>query len=410
MRTALRDDDPDTLLEDIEALTRRVATEEVERRVPYRGPIPGVPSLGLDTKDAERFSWARAMTAAKIGFESRSLPAALGYEAEVVRAATQKYETTEAYADLVQKLASNTTGSSGAFMVPSEVSEIFVEKILAQTIVGRLGARRITVRSGQLLVNGEDALVTTNFLDTEDDVGILAESSPAFKQLQLRPRWVGSIARATWEMQRFSEPGIEELIQSEMQRQIAVVVDQKFFTGSGSGAENRGIINAPGLVGRTVDYDSVKYGVTTKENFTDKTRDLAQLLLDDNFDINDVRFAAEPTVHKAIGRVRDSQNRPLHLPTDEAMAARLIGLPVYFTSHLKSSDTTSLRLIAGVWNLGAILADWGPVAIAFSDSASGAFAKGQKWVRAIAGFDCAVIRPTAFAQAVNLSAAEITND
>lgn len=202
-----------------------------------------VSRIGLDDKDAKKFSFARALMAAATGKWDGA-----GFELECSRAIYQRtgkpiepnkfyvpYEVQEMRRDLTVA-----TASAGGYLVATN-NVSFIELLRNRTVVYRMGAQRLPGLVGSVTIPKQTAAATPVWLANE--ASTLTESAQTFGQVALTPHTVGAYIEISRQLLLQSQPAAEQIAMSDVANVAAIAVDLSVLSGSGSGGQPTGITN-----------------------------------------------------------------------------------------------------------------------------------------------------------------------
>jgi len=371
------------------------------------GAIPGIespPRIPGFAGEAHKFSLMRAAQVA-LHENPRQLERTHGFEMEAMRAQRDAYSDDS----LVMKTLSAATGASGGFIVPSEVSQELLTAVIEQSILGKIGVRRVTASSGELILN-RASNVTAYYVDTEAFQAI-TESDMTLSQVSLRPRALACLSSLSYQMAVLSDPAVESVLRMQMAKRIAQVVDKDAFLGSGASAEPRGLFNNAQVASRTISFSGLKLGPTATgaNGLLPKLRAMINLIRTDNALTGPLAWFGEPKTALAPEIACDTTGMPLFVEKDKSAVGTLLGYPFGVTSSLTNATTTAMRF--GIMDPSQmLLVNWGALAFATSNSATAtSFSTGVTHLRAISLWDTAILEPLSVALGTAYSAADCVN-
>jgi HK97 family phage major capsid protein/HK97 family phage prohead protease len=209
---------------------------------------PKVPSkLGLSDREAQKFSFGRALLAAATGKWDGA-----GFELECSRAIYQKtgkpiesnkfyvpYEVQESKRDMTVG-----TTTAGGFLVATE-NMSFIELLRNRTVAYRMGAQRMPGLVGSVTIPKQTVAATPIWLANE--ASTITESTPTFAQVALSPKSVGAYIEISRQLLLQSQPAAEQIAMQDVANVAAIAVDLAVLSGSGAGGQPTGITNTAGI-------------------------------------------------------------------------------------------------------------------------------------------------------------------
>lgn len=248
----------------------QAATQEAIRRSTGGFYVPGIEEYG------KKFSMVRALIAVKTGDWSKA-----GLEKEIF--------------DQTRNKAGHIVGqdSAGGFWVPDQVIPDIIAAIYTRSVMVGLegsGQTRVSVIDGLTGIPAKipkfDGGMIAYWIGEQDKY---AESQTKSGNVTMTPKKLGVLTRLTDEMQRFSSPGFENLLRTDMQRAAAKKLDWTVLFGSGTENMPRGIMSL-----KDIQVFSAESGNTTvpanpagAELTFDGLMEMQGLLEDNDIDIND---------------------------------------------------------------------------------------------------------------------------
>jgi HK97 family phage major capsid protein/HK97 family phage prohead protease len=209
------------------------------------------PDIGLSPREAEQFSFQRAILAQldpnyarrQAGFEleaSRAVAAKLGKEPQGLFVPNEVLRHQRHQRDLVTG-----TPGTGGYLVATEVQAAsFIELLRARSHVLTLGATTLGGLVGNLSIPSQTGTATAYWLAEGSSP---TESQQAFGQVPLTPKTVGAFTDFSRRMLLQATPDIEAIIRADLAALMAVEVDRAAIAGSGTNNEPTGILNTSGI-------------------------------------------------------------------------------------------------------------------------------------------------------------------
>jgi HK97 family phage major capsid protein len=376
-------------------------SEDILRVLEERGRTNPQPAsrLGLTSGETQRFSLARAITAAaakdwaKAGFElecSRSVAQKLGRVAEdykfyipfEVMERPLDVQVRQYLAGLGRRDLTVATAGAGGFLVGTE-NVGFIEMLRNRSVAFRMGARRLSGLQGSVTVPRQSAAATAVWLANE--ASTLTESQQTFVQMALSPKNVGAYTEISRQLLLQASPGAEGIVTDDLAQVTAIAADLGVLEGSGASGQPTGISGTSGIgsvsgtslaAAGIIEFmtDIATANVTPSRPGYVTTAAVAGLLM--------VRPELPTT-----GTTRLWMGNPWD--------GSLFGIPA-----MTSNQLTAASMIFGDWP-EVVVAEWGVLEVEVNPYAN--FQAGIIGVRAIYSMDVGVRRPFAFSRATTIT-------
>lgn len=342
---------------------------------------------GLEQKEASKFSFAKAGYA----IASKNWDRA-GLEKDILTA-TAKAQTID-------------PGTAGGVMVPTQVSSSIIDILQARSVLAQMGTTQLNLTGiGKFQLPRKTAVSTAYWLGELDAI---TPSSLAFDNVQLDPKKVAALVTMSKELIADANQSIEQIVRTDIARQLALAIDNKGILGDGTSDTPIGIINTPNISTYAVAADGDPANYATFE-------ELIALLEDENALEGKLGFLGHPKIFRALRRQTVAQwsgqapgeGEPLFLPIISDMKlAEILGYGIGKTTNIpatgtKGTGTALSQLIFGNFE-DLVQATWGGLMIDASDTAGDNFAKYAVQIRAVARVDFAIRQPKSFAVATDI--------
>lgn len=353
--------------------------DEAERRETGR-PING--DTKLDSEIRSRFSLARLVASTfdhgvDAAFE-REVQSELAKRAG--RPAEGLYVPTEIFEKRVL------TSSAGAELIATDQRpDLYISALTAASKVRGLGATALTGLSGNVSIPREAdspaiGWVAENAALTSDDAD--------FDSVTLSPKHAGAMSEWSRNMILQSSPEVEGLLRQMLARNLATAIDTASISGTGTGAEPRGILNVAGI-------GSIGIGTNGGALTGDLARDLIGTVEVLDAPTNSRAFLSTPKVKVAASKLKDGQGNYLGL------AGVFAGERVEFSNNVpsnlsKGTGNNLSAVIYGDWS-ELLIGIWSEIDILVNPYESTAYSKGNVSIRAMATVDIAVRHAASFA-------------
>jgi HK97 family phage major capsid protein len=276
-------------------------------------------------------------------------------------------------------------GSSAAPLYPTQHrDDLFIDKLRASLIVGRLGATVLNDLVGAQDIPRQTGSSTAQWL-AED--GALTETDATFDDVTLTPKTVGAVTSYSRRTLINALPSIEEIVRADLTAVIAEAIDYQALFGSGSGNFPRGVVNAVGVIAETLSAPP------TLAQLLEFPADIQVA----NADVGSMGWAMAADAQKKLrGSVKVAS-------TDSAMLMEapdsLLGYPVATSTIMTMSDTaTSSIVIFGAWSQ-LLVGFWSGTDILINPFESVAYMRGRVLMRVMRDVDVAVRHGQSFAWA-----------
>lgn len=306
------------------------------------------------------------------------------------------------YSDVVSKANEHTTsGGSGGYAIPPQAIMQWIEKLYAMPVLSKAGARVLTGLTGSpVTIPRQSGSVTAVWIGEGDTI---TNSKITDEQLNMTPKEVAALATLQNKllMLAATNPSIEAMIMGDMETQLALAVDYAGLRGSGSANQPRGVANVSGIskleLGDNGDYFDF-----------DDAIDLEGKLEDENALKGKTAYITHGKVKRKLRKTKVAQYSGdtggayvVKSLSDPELTAEL-GHPMHTTSQIPtniekgSSGAICSEVYFGNWD-DLIIAQWGGIDIAKSDSAGDAFEKNQTKIRMVQMVDIAARHAKSFA-------------
>lgn len=277
----------------------------------------------------------------------------------------------------------------GGYLVPTEISGEFIDRLRADAIVMQLGARMFdVVGAGTLVVNKLKTSVAASWIGESTQI---TETKPTFGQMTFKPRKLAAMTKIPNELITDSAGFADEIVRMDFAQQFALALDLAALNGSGN-VQPIGVIQQPGVLTESlasIDYQSliaVMFEMAKANSWKGK-----------------LGWAIHPIVLEKIQTMGNSTAPDIDIARrllTEAPITQLLGFPFFTTTQLPSTGTGPL--IYGNWE-ELWVPTWKRLELRASDSAGAAFEDDQTWVRGIARMDVGVRHPESFVVATNVA-------
>ncbi|MDT3706496.1 MAG: phage major capsid protein [Thiobacillus sp.] len=364
------------------------------------------PDIGLSQREAERFSFQRAILAQmdpnyarrEAGFEleaSRALAEKLGKEPQGLFVPNEVLRHQRNQRDLVTG-----TPGAGGYLVANELDAgSFIEMLRARSHVLTLGATTLGGLVGNLSIPSQTGAATAYWL-AED--GAPTESQQVFGQVPLTPKTVGAFTDFSRRMLLQATPDIEALIRADLAALMAVEVDRAAIAGTGANNQPTGILSTSGIGAVAIGADG---GPVTWAHVLQ----LEEALANASADMGAMAYLTNAKVRRALkGTTKVSGDAGAgFIWSDEARDADGFGWMNGYKSAVSSNVPSNLTkgtgtnlsaMIFGNWQ-DLMIGQWGGLDLMVDKITNGT--SGGTRVIALLDVDVAVRRAASFAAIVD---------
>ena len=363
-------------------IDRARVVENAERQERGR-PLSG--GGHLETELRSKFSLTRALAGAA------GLAVDWGFEREMQvelakRAGTSAkgvYVPTELFEKRVL-----TTATGGELVPTDHRPELYINALVASSVVRALGARPLTGLTGNLSIPRETDSPAVGWVAENS---ALSSDDANFDNVTLSPKHVGALSEFSRNMLMQGSPDVEQLLRSMLARNVALAIDVAAIRGGGAN-EPKGVLTTT--------------GIATQAYATDLFTTNAEMIA--KCDIANVAeakrsFLTSNTIKKICSLQLDGYGKPLGIA------------PLFHDEAVTFSNQVPTDLGAGNDEHAHIYGDWSELLIGLwseldvlvNPFESTAYSKGNISIRAMATCDVAVRHPLAFVSATGVAATSV---
>lgn len=384
-------------------------------------------TLGLPGAEAEMKQWSwtdffRGQMQAVAGGKCNSIASVSDpwHHAPVVKelcvqyAKRRGFDVDERMGTAYKRDYNATDGSSGGFLVPSEISSTVIDATIANMPIGNIpNLLKLTNLTGEMFI---PKIVTRNtgYMVAENTAP--TKSTGSFGGVWLRPKKLGVFTKQSNRLLYQTKGVSDMLIKRCITEAAALKWHDQLINGSGAASEVKGLLQYSGMT-TTINGDAIS-PTNGRQFLGDDALNMITALeeVDEITDANQAAFLMRPVVLRGMQRERvkmyAAQSRanaaglyPNVYPTKQGISDYL-GAGIYTTSQISASNTqgtstTSSKVLCGNWSLFAV-GSWRDPVFKVSDVASdgstgSAFLDDQFYAVMFIEFDAALLRETALA-------------
>lgn len=214
-----------------------------------RGNAGAIPEIGLSGREADRYSFTRAM-AALANPDSRRLREAAAFEFEVSEAA-QNASGRRSFGfmvppDVMMRDLNVGTTTAGGHTVATELRGL-IDMLRNRSVINQVGATMLTGLEGNVAFPRQTTAATGYWVA---EGGSPTESQQVFDQVTMSPKTFGAYTEYTRQLLMQSSIDVEQFVRNDLTRVLALGIDLAALYGTGASNQPTGVsqqsgINAP---------------------------------------------------------------------------------------------------------------------------------------------------------------------
>ena len=341
-----------------------------------------IPGLAQDSNEVKEFSFSKLMSGLMKGNVAKYAP----LEYEMCTAAAGTLDSAVVTKDMV-----TTVDSLGGFIVPNQVMSAQIIPLLqAAVTVYDAGTVRMGGLTGSPVQIPKITGATTAYWLGE--VEAVTSGDMSFGQIDLYPHDVFALCTLSNRLIELGAPGAEQLVRSQLARDIGLKIDSAVYQGTGAAGQPTGILNTSG-VNTTASVGALNLAAAYGKMMTMEN----ELLKDNAQTVGEFVWALSPTNFQNLRQQVDLENagstvniQPKNRPfIDAGKIERIIGHRYVVTTQMP--DT---KIILGAF-AASMVAEWGTMVLAASREGTN-FTKRQTQILAGMTVDVGVRYPEAF--------------
>jgi HK97 family phage major capsid protein len=350
------------------------------REVEAKAARFAVPGLAQDSKEVKEFSFAKLVAGLMKGNVAKFAP----LEYEMCSAAAGTLDSAVVTKDMV-----TTVDSLGGFIVPNQVMSAQIIPLLQAAIVAYdAGTVRMGGLTGSPVQIPKITGATTAYWLGE--VEAVTSGDMSFGQIDLYPHDVFALCTLSNRLIELGAPGAEQLVRSQLARDIGLKIDAAVFNGTGAAGQPTGIFNTSGI--NTVSTVTALNLATAYGKMMEME---TELLKDNAQTVGEFVWAMSPTNFQNLRQQRDlvdssvnvqPKNRPF---IDAGKIERILG-----HRYVISTQLPDTKILLGAF-AASMVAEWGTMVLAASREGTN-FTKRQTQILAGMTVDVGVRYPEAF--------------
>ncbi len=229
-----------------ELAQREAAMDQPMRRAMKPGGSGDAPgNIGMDAKDARRYSLVRAINAmatgnwrgAELEFEaSQAVAKRLGFEPQGLFVPYDFMEQRD--------LTKSPTTAGGAMVSTDLLAASFIDLLRNRMVVQQAGATVLTGLVGDIAIPRQTGGATAYWVA---EGNAPAESDQTFDQVTMTPKTVGTFTDISRKLLKQSSVDVEGLIRSDLSKTLGIEIDRAAFHGTALNNQPRGILATSGI-------------------------------------------------------------------------------------------------------------------------------------------------------------------
>lgn len=164
---------------------------------------------------------------------------------EALAVAKKLYPNSKAlHSMLGQKTLTATIPSDGGFTVPLAFSGDYIKALYANTILEKLGVRKVPMPNGNLSIPKMTAKASAYWIGEAQSI---PTSQAQFGEINLKAKKLASLTPVSNDLLRFNAVGIDSWIAEDLMMNAKVELDDAFLNGTGTSHTPLGLKNTSGV-------------------------------------------------------------------------------------------------------------------------------------------------------------------
>ncbi len=332
---------------------RGVALDSITKNQPKNSAIEDT-KIGMNDAEIGDFSIVRAVNALvtgnwkEAGFEqemSEQMASKLGKRAQGFYIPT----------DVLMRDLNVTTSTAGGHTVATDLlSGSFIDMLRNKSQVIGLGSTMMNDLVGNIAIPRQTGGATSYWVA---ESGAVTESTPAFDQLSMSGKTVGSMSDISRKMLLQSSLDVEAFVRNDLATSLALAIDQAAINGSGASNQPRGILNTTGI-------GSVVGGTNGGAPDWADIVDLESAVAADNADMGSLGFLTNAKVRGKLLQTEKASGTAQYVWSDNnTLRGYNAAVSNQVPSNLtKGSTSTCSAIVYGNWK-DLIIGTWGGIDI-----------------------------------------------
>jgi HK97 family phage major capsid protein len=164
---------------------------------------------------------------------------------EALASAKKLYPNSKAlHAVLGQKIATANVPADGGFTVPVAFSEDYIKALYANTILEKLGVRKVPMPNGNLSIPKMTDKARGYWIGEAEKI---TSSQASFGEVNLKAKKLASLSPISNDLLRYNAVGIDGWIAEDLMEGAKVALDEAFLNGTGTAHTPLGLKNTSGV-------------------------------------------------------------------------------------------------------------------------------------------------------------------
>ena len=164
---------------------------------------------------------------------------------EALATAKKLYPNSKAlHAVLGQKIATANVPADGGFTVPIAFSPDYIKALYANTILEKLGVRKVPMPNGNLSIPKMTAKASAYWIGEANKI---PASQASYGEVNLKAKKLAALTPISNDLLRYNAVGIDSWIADDLMQNAKVALDEAFLNGTGTSHTPLGLKNVSGV-------------------------------------------------------------------------------------------------------------------------------------------------------------------
>lgn len=164
---------------------------------------------------------------------------------EALATAKKLYPNSKAlHAVLGQKIATANVPADGGFTVPIAFSPDYIKALYANTILEKLGVRKVPMPNGNLSIPKMTAKASAYWIGEANKI---TPSQASYGEVNLKAKKLAALTPISNDLLRYNAVGIDGWIADDLMQNAKVALDETFLNGTGTSHTPLGLKNVSGV-------------------------------------------------------------------------------------------------------------------------------------------------------------------
>ena len=166
---------------------------------------------------------------------------------EILASAKEKYPESKALHAVLEKRMKALNASmptEGGFTVPLAFSADYIEQLYANSILDKLGVRKVPMPNGNLSIPKMTESATAYWVGETQKIGA---SQATFGEVNLRAKKLGAMSPVSNSLLRYTGVGLDSWIAEDLMEKARIGLDKAFLKGAGTEHTPLGLYNVNGV-------------------------------------------------------------------------------------------------------------------------------------------------------------------